>query len=90
MIAFILAVLSALSGLYAAKKWYDASAVNYELFQKGSDGTPLGLSTDNSQHWIESFRRTLRRAGKKNRAAAIWTTASIALAGLSALANAWP
>jgi hypothetical protein len=85
--SLILAILSAGFGLIAAYKWYRASRVNFVPFEK-VDGRLVPVPMDDVHVWISNLRHTLETSGGLNKHAALWTAASVALAGLSALAVA--
>ncbi|TPJ44454.1 hypothetical protein [Mesorhizobium sp. B2-7-1] len=71
------------SGLVAAYKWWKASQVEVRPFDEWGREIP----TSDSFAWINAVRGTLAKSGAKNKEAAIWTAVSVALAGLSSLAN---
>jgi hypothetical protein len=84
----VLAIFAALAGVIAARKWYVASRVDVVPFDM-VNGHLVELPTSDVQTWINSLRRTLKKSGHLNKSAALWTAASVALFGLSALASVW-
>jgi len=87
--ALILAIISATSGIFAAYKWHAASRARFEPFEE-KNGRLVEVPTSDTQTWIEALRLTLRKSGRLNKSAALWTAVSVAFAGLSAFAGAWP
>jgi hypothetical protein len=86
--ALVLAVLAALAGVIAARKWYVASRVDVRPLEM-VNGKLIEVPTYDVQYWINSLRQTLKRSGSLNKSAALWTATSIVLSGLSAMASAW-
>jgi hypothetical protein len=87
-LALVLAILGAVAGVIAARKWYVASRADVVPFEM-VNGNLVEVSTSDVQIWISSLRQTLKKSGCLNKSAALWTAVSIVLAGLSALASAW-
>jgi hypothetical protein len=86
-VALCLAIFSAMTGLLAARKWYDASKVNFVSYEE-VNGKIVEVPTSDVEIWIGNLRRTLKKSGLLNESAALWTAVSVALAGLSSLAGA--
>jgi len=84
-VSFILALVSAITGLWAAYKWYEASKVDIRPFDESGHEIP----TADVRVWINALRGTLDKSGKTNRIAAIWTAVAVASAGLSSVTAAF-
>ncbi len=76
------AVLSLLSGGYAACRWFLASRVDFVPFED-VDGEPREVPTSDVETWIDAVRRTLKKSGGLNKEAALWTAGSLVLMGMS-------
>jgi hypothetical protein len=87
-IALILALLSAVSGGFAAYRWYVASQVNIVPFEM-HNGQVREVPTDDVQTWISALKGTIQKSGRLNKVAALWTAGSVVCAGLSTLFGAW-
>jgi hypothetical protein len=79
----ILAVLSAVAGVWAAREWYLASRVDF-VPHTYVDGKLIELPSSDTAEWLKSLRLTLKEPGQLNKRAALWTAASVALSGLAA------
>lgn len=84
-VALILALMSAASGFWAAYRWYRASHVHFVAFDE-RDNWPAPLPDVEVR--LTALSIALRTAARMNKEAALWTAASIGLAGLSAVAGA--
>jgi hypothetical protein len=87
-LALILAAISAVSGLWAAYKWYRASLVDFVPHWM-ENGRLTPVPSTEVVHWVNALRDTFEKSSKLNKTAAIWTAFSVAFAGLSTLAGAW-
>jgi hypothetical protein len=87
VLALILAALSAVAGLIAAWQWWKASKVEFRPFEE-VNGQLVEVPPTDVVVWVGAVRHTLRKSGRLNKIAAIWTAASVGLAGMSALAGA--
>jgi hypothetical protein len=82
-----MALLAAASGAVAAREWYNASRVNFVPFEE-KGGKLVPVPTTDVQIWISAVQHTLAKSGCLNKYAALWTAASVFLAGLSGLLGA--
>jgi len=85
VVALILALMAAASGLWAASKWYRASHVHIIAFDERDDWP---VPTPDVEARLTALSISLQRAGRMNKEAAFWTAVSIGLTALSVVAGA--
>lgn len=86
-LALVLALGGALTGIVAAWRWYVASRVDFVPYEE-RDGDIVPVPEDDVTVWMGAIRRTLKKSGRLNTEASLWTAASVALSGISALLGA--
>ena len=79
-----LAVFAAVTGLIAAYYWYRASKVNYVPIEQVGNQLRKVPESDTAA-WLHAIKLIVERSGELNKAAALWTAVSVALAGVSGL-----
>lgn len=85
VVSLSLTVLSAMTGFIAAYLWLRASRVDYRPFDEHGYQFP----DQDLQVWLGAVRRTVGASGDLNKQAAIWTSISVALSGLSSIVGAF-
>jgi hypothetical protein len=71
--SLVLAVLAALSGFWAAYRWYLASKVDFVPFVEDENGRRVPAPAHEVHLWINAVLLTLQKSGPLNKSAAIWT-----------------
>ncbi|WP_217568776.1 hypothetical protein [Mesorhizobium sp. GbtcB19] len=83
--SFVLAVVAAATGLFAAWKWYKASKVEITpLWQQLGVIEPPGGDPNG---WVIGILQASQKSAELNKTAAAWTAISVCLGWLSFLAG---
>jgi hypothetical protein len=85
--SLIFAVLAAITGFFAAYFWYEASKVDYVPIEQR--GNQIGrVPESDTAVWLQAVKLVIKRSAELNKAAAVWTAVSVALAAVSGLVGA--